>query len=104
MTDAAVEDLADQKKVTVSDEELRKYFADVVTVAASSTGSDVGVYLLKNYGWNEEDFRQLVLRPALLQQRLSAALSAQAEGDPNALTQAVNARLKQNDVVRYMRF
>ncbi|MBI4138582.1 SurA N-terminal domain-containing protein [Candidatus Uhrbacteria bacterium] len=100
---AAVEELAEAQKVAVTDEELRAFFADVVT-AASTTTPDVGVYLLKNFGWNEEDFRQHVLRPALLEQRLAIAFAGQSQGDPNALAAYLSQRLTEKDVVRYLRF
>lgn len=100
---AALSELAEQKKVTVSDTELRAFFTDVVS-AASSTTPDVGVYLLENFGWNEEDFRQNVLQPALLEQKLGTELMNENNGDANALTDYMTKRLAEPDVVRYLRF
>lgn len=100
---AALEEMAAAKGVAVTDPELRAFFTDVVA-AASGTTSDIGVYLLENYGWNEEDFRQNVLRPALIEQRLTEKYSQDNQGDAAAFTTAVEARLKQSDVVRYLRF
>ncbi len=103
LSQAALEELAQQKKITVSDEQLRSAFADVVS-AASSTTPDVGVYLLQNFGWNEEDFRQQVLRPALLEQQLGAEMAKEKAGDENALNIYLEQRLKEKDVVRYLKF
>jgi hypothetical protein len=100
---AALEELADERKISISDSELRAFFTDVIA-AASSTTPDVGVYLLENYGWTEEDFRQNVLKPALLEQRLGVELVKEKQGDPNALALYLEERLKKNDVVRYLRF
>ena len=100
---AALEELAEQKKITVNDEELRAFFADVVA-AASTTTPDVGVYLLKNFGWDEENFRQEVLKPALLEQHVGIALAQEKQGDPNALQTYMTDRLSKPDVVRYLRF
>lgn len=103
LTQAALEELAAQKNVTVSDTELRQTFSEVIA-AASSTTPDVSVYLLENFGWNEEDFRQQVLRPALLEERLAVALRDEQQGDPNALGMYLEKRLQEEDVVRYLRF
>lgn len=103
LQDAALEELAEQKNIVVTNEELRSFFSDVVSAAASTT-SDIGLYLLKNFGWSEEDFRQKVLRPAILEQHLTAELAKEQPDDPDALALYLSSRLKQNDVVRYLRF
>jgi hypothetical protein len=99
----ALEELAAERNVTVTEEELRQYYSEVLS-ATSSTTPDVGKYLLETFGWNEEDFRQQVLRPALLEQRLSLQLTEEQAEDPNALATYMDARLKKEDVVRYVRF
>ncbi|MCI0479619.1 SurA N-terminal domain-containing protein [Candidatus Uhrbacteria bacterium] len=100
---AAVEEYAEEKGIAVTDGELRAFFADVVA-AASSTTPDVGVYLLENFGWNEEDFRQNVLKPALLEQRVGEAMAEGSQGDSMAFTAWIEERLARPDVVRYVRF
>jgi hypothetical protein len=100
---AALEELAETKGVSVTETELRAFFADIIT-AASSTTPDIGVYLLENYGWNEEDFRQNVLRSAILEQRLSVTLANEKQGDEAALTDYLDSRLKDKDVIRHLRF
>lgn len=100
---AALEELAEQKNVQISQEELHQSFSQVIA-AASSTTPDIGLYLMQNFGWNEEDFRQQVLRPALLEQKLSELLTQEAQGDPNALGLHLEKRLQEKDVVRYLRF
>lgn len=101
--EAALEELAANRNISVGDEELRAFFADVIA-SASSTTPDVGLYLLQNFGWNEEDFRQNVLKPALLEQKLGVELANASEGDPNALAIYLEERLQRKDVVRYLRF
>lgn len=100
---AALEELAEQKNITVSDEELRAFFTDVIS-AASSTTPDVGVYLLENFGWDEEDFRQNVLKPSLLEQRLAVRMAEENNGDGSALATYMEKRLQEKDVVRYLKF
>ncbi|MEO5927958.1 MAG: SurA N-terminal domain-containing protein [Patescibacteria group bacterium] len=99
----ALEEIAEQQKVTVTDDELRQYYSEVLS-ATSSTDRDPSQYLLENFGWDEEDFRQNVLRPALLEQKLTAAMTGENAADADALNRAVAARMEQKDVVRYVRF
>lgn len=99
----ALEEIAEERQIVVTEEELRQYFTEVLS-AASSTTPDVGSFLLQNFGWNEEDFRQQVLRPALLEQKISADLAQEAGAESDALNRRVAARMEQADVVRYLRF
>jgi hypothetical protein len=103
ITQTALEELAEQRHVAISEEDLRAFFADVV-LAASGTTPDVGVFLLKNFGWDEADFRLKVLRPALLESRLQDALAKEQNGDQQALGVYLDQRMKASDVVRYLRF
>lgn len=101
--EAAVEEMAAEKGIEVTEEELRAFFTDVLA-AASSTTPDVGVYLLENFGWNEEDFRQNVLKPSLLEQRVGSKLAEEAEGDMTAFAAWLEERLAKPDVIRHLRF
>jgi len=103
VNEAALEELADQKHVTVTDEQLREYFSQVIS-SVSSTTPDVGVYLLQNFGWNEEDFRQQVLKESLLEQQLGEEMAKENNGDTQALANYMDKRLQQKDIVRYLRF
>jgi hypothetical protein len=98
-----LEGIAEERHVAVNEEELRQYFSEVLS-ATSSTTPDVGSYLLQNFGWSEDDFRQNVLKPALLEQKISAALAEEANDDPDALNRMVAQRMERGDVVRYVRF
>jgi len=100
---AALEDVAQRYEISVTDVELLGFF-DEVAQAASSTQTDIGTYLLETYGWNEEEFRQNVLRPALLEQKISAQLAATDPNNPDALALLISQRLSEDDVKRYVRF
>ncbi|MFZ6015929.1 MAG: SurA N-terminal domain-containing protein [Patescibacteria group bacterium] len=99
-----VREMADERDLAVSDDDVRAVFADVVSAAASSTTPDVAQYLWENYGWNEQDFRDYVLRPALLEQKVSVAMAAQTQGDPVEFENIIQARRNQPDVIVYLRF
>ncbi|MDD5438225.1 MAG: SurA N-terminal domain-containing protein [Patescibacteria group bacterium] len=96
--------LADQKKITVADEDLNTIFQDVVKVAASSTTPDVNQYLLSNYGWNENDFREQVLRPALLEQKLAISMAGGDQTKQNAMEDELVAMRAKPEVVVYLKF
>ncbi len=99
-----IQEIADQKKLAVTDDEVKAIFADVVKAAASSTTPDISQYLWNNYGWNEENFRQEVLRPALLEQKLANEMAKEKQGDQNALETELAARALKPDVVYYLKF
>jgi len=101
---AIVQEIADSKKITVSDDDVRAVFSDVVKAAASSTTPNVADYLFKNYGWNEDEFRQQVLRPALLEQKVSVEIAKENQGDAQALENEITARRQKSDVVLYLKF
>jgi len=99
-----VQEMAEQKKIAVTDDEVKTVFADVVKAAASSTTPNVSEYLSNNYGWNENDFRSQVLLPALLEQKVGMELAKEMPTDQNALETAITARRASPDVVIYLKF
>lgn len=103
MAQEIMEELAVQKSVTITDADVRASFSQVVAMASSTT-PDVSVYLAENFGWNEEDFRQYVIRPALLEERLAKIEADEHQGDQSALSAYMDERLKSKDAVRYLKF
>lgn len=104
INEAALFDVAEARGIDVADSELRAFYADVVQ-AASGTTSDIGQYLLDTYGWDEETFRQRVLRVALTEEKLTASFAGDgASVDPAAVATAIRERLDRDDVKRYLRF
>ena len=97
-----VENIAGQKNISITDEEVNEVFSEVAAQAASSTQSTISEYLQDNYGWNEENFREYVLRPALLEQKVSQAVGS--ESDPYALENLLLADRQKPEVVVYLRF
>lgn len=97
------QELADQKKITVTDQDVDAIFADVVKAAASSTTPDVSQYLSNNYGWSEKDFRAQVLKPALLEQKVAIQMAQDKQGDQNAMEDELTAMRQKPDVVIYVK-
>ncbi len=103
LRDIAVADMADQRNVTVSDDDVRTDFAAIIA-ANSSTIPDVGQYLHDNYNWTEEQFRQKVLRPAILQERVAATYSTDTQEQYVMMESAVGQRMADPDVKIYLKF
>ncbi len=97
-----VEEFADQNQVTVSKEEIDQIFEQIVAEAAAQNTTDIAKYLLDNYGWSEQDFRDNVLKPAVMEQKVSAAMAE--GGDMYALENALINRRQSEDVVVYLKF
>ncbi len=97
-----VEAVAEEKDISVTDEEVNQIFDEVAAQAASSTQSTISEYLQDNYGWNEDNFREYVLRPALLEQKVGQAIGTDA--DPYALENLLLANRQDPKVVVYLRF
>ncbi len=99
-----IKKLADQQKVSITNEDINSIFQDVVKVAASSTTPDVSQYLLTNYGWNENDFREQVLRPALLEQKLAVTMAQGDQTNQTAMDDELAAMRAKPDVVVYLKY
>jgi len=96
-----VESIAEEKGISITEEEINTVFDEVATQAASSTDSDISKYLEDNYGWNENDFREFVLRPALLEQKVAQTMAEENE-DPYALENLLITNRQKPEVVVYL--
>jgi SurA-like N-terminal domain len=97
-----VENIAGEKDISVSNDEVNEVFNEVAEQAASSTDSNINQYLQDNYGWNEENFREYVLRPALLEQKLAQTIGSEA--DPYAIENLLLAERQKPEVIVYLKF
>ena len=99
--DAAVSDMAQRKNIQVSDADVQKAFSQLM-LSASTTKPDVDQYLKQTFDWNQDQFRQYVMRPALTEQRLAQALTTSTADQQTVVEQAIDARLAQPDVKYYL--
>jgi hypothetical protein len=101
---AAVEDLADKAGIQVTSLDVeRAYLGLVDRAGTSTTPQEIQEFLRDQFGMDETEFKQLVVRPALLEDTLRQAASA-GSSDPNAFDKQLQDRLNQPDVVRYVKF
>lgn len=65
---AAVKEMADQKKVTVTPLDIDRALDQTIQQAgASTTITEFRDYLAEAYGWTEDDFKTYILGPAILE-------------------------------------
>ncbi|MCR4278692.1 MAG: SurA N-terminal domain-containing protein [bacterium] len=102
VNEEALYDVSEGRGIEVSDSELQDFFNEV-TDAASTTSPNIGEYLMQTYGWDEETFRQKILRPALFEEKLTASLTEEGQPD-GSLAFRIQERLDRDDVKRYLRF
>lgn len=108
--EAIDDELASQRNVSVSDEDTRAAFAEL-TASTSSSIPDVATYLKQTFNWNEQQFRDNVIKPSLLEQKLAdtfvsgSSTTSTPQADPATLFDAyVAQRLAQPDVKEYLKF
>ncbi len=110
--EVAAQEIAAERKVSVSDEDIAVAFADLLA-KTSSTVPNVGEYLQTTFHWSEEQFRARVIRPALLEEKLAATFPAKESSPENGvepypgfveLEKYLQERLAKPDVKTYLRF
>lgn len=103
MRAAAVEDMANEKKIVVTPLDVDRAYDTLVATASSSSVSEIRSALQDQFGWTEDDFQHLVVRPALMEDLLRQKM-LQETGDAEAVDKAIIERLSRADVKRYLVF
>ncbi|HVM90344.1 MAG TPA: hypothetical protein VMU11_00395 [Verrucomicrobiae bacterium] len=101
---AAIDDMAMKAGIQATPLDVeRAYLGLVDRAGTSTTPQEIHDFLHDQFGMDENEFKQLVVRPALLEDTLRQAASI-GSSDPNAFDTQLQARLGEPDVVRYIRF
>lgn len=100
---SVLEDVAREKHVTLSNDDVQKQF-DEIALQASSTMPDVGKYLQETFHWTKAQFQENVIRPELLQERLAATYASDTQQGAAALETDVQTRLTKPDVHIFLTF
>ncbi|MEI7512182.1 MAG: hypothetical protein WCK01_01840 [Candidatus Uhrbacteria bacterium] len=101
---AAIDDLAFKAGMQVTQLDVeRAYLGLVDRAGTSTTPQEIRDFLHDQFGMDEVAFKEMVVRPALLEDTLRAK-SSQESGDAQAFDKTLEERLKQSDVVRYVKF
>jgi len=101
---AALDQLAKENNVTITQPEVDKAFEDFTAQAGTSTQpGDIDAFLRESFGWNREDFKRFFIHPGVLSQALREKMPGKTEDEKNqALGKKIEERLKQDDVKRYL--
>ncbi len=101
---AALDQLANENQVTVSEAEINSAFDEFVTQSGTSTQpGEIDAFLKESFGWEREDFKRFFIRPGVLSQALRAKMPGTTEDEKGAaLGTKLDERLKAGDVKKYL--
>ena len=102
LREAVTRELAKQHNVTVSDEDVRAAYTAFL-VQASSSVSNVAQYLADTFHWTEEQYRFMVIRPQLLEEKVVATFPTSTD-QYTQFEGYVASRLAKPDVKKYLKF
>ncbi len=90
---ALTEDLARERKIVVSPDEMKKMFADLVR-SSSSTREEADGQIKNTFHWTEAQYLENLFRPQILATRIAATLtsSTKPNDQANAFANALSAR------------
>jgi hypothetical protein len=98
-----LDDLAAEKKINLTNDDVVKQFNDIAQ-QASSTMPDPDKYLKDTFHWTRSQFEANVIRPELLSERLSAVYASDTQAGAAALETDIQTRLTKPDVHIFVQF
>jgi hypothetical protein len=104
LREAATKELATQRNVAVSNDDVNKAYDDFLN-QASSTVKDVPKYLKDTFNWTPDQYRVNVIRPQILEEKVTLTFAASSGTDQGTQFENwVAERLQKPDVKRYLNF
>jgi hypothetical protein len=103
LKELALEELAGIRKVEITDDQMNEAIAREFNTTGAKE-QEFEAYLEKTYGWNLDDFKAHVVRPALLTRQLAASYASDHGDDLNAIEDYLDERITRQDVIRYIKF
>ncbi len=101
---AAVEEFAQKRGVIVTPLDVDRVYDGLIAQAGTSTSpGEIQSFLRDQFGWNEAEFKNYVVRPALMEDVLKQK-EFLATKKADAFDNELNERLKQPDIKIYMAF
>lgn len=101
---AAIEDLAKKYDFQVTTEDIDRSYNELINQAGTSTKpGEVEAYLRDNFNWSPTEFKQYIIRPALLKNGLVEKRKKDT-GVDDALEKELITRIAAPDVSRWLRF
>lgn len=100
----AVEEFAAARNISVTKAEVDQAYGELIARAGTSTtAGEVDAFLRDQFGWDVEDFKRNVVRPAMLEDGLRKK-KEEATKDSEAFEKELQTRLTQADVKRFLKF
>lgn len=90
--------------ITVTALDAERVFQDLVSKSASTTSpGELAQFLKSNFGWDEDAFKQHVLRPAMTEDAINKKYEMNGKA-PNSFTMELNAKIETGNVKKYLRW
>lgn len=101
---AALDQLAQENSVTVTQLDIDKAFDDFVAQSGTSTEpGEIDNFLKESFGWSREDFKRFFIRPGVVSQALRTKMPGTTEEEKGtALGKKLDERLLKEDVKKYL--
>ncbi len=101
---AALNALAKESQVSITDLEIDRAFDEFVAQSGTSTSpGEIDGFLQESFGWSRDDFKRFFIRPGVLSQALRASMPGTTEEEKGeALGQKLDERLLKEDVKKYL--
>ncbi len=101
---AAIDELAQAAELTVTPLDVERAYEGMLAQAGTSTTpGELQDFLRDQFGWNEEEFKRYVIRPALLEDA-SRVKRTRETSDETSFDRELEERMKREDVVKYLSF
>jgi hypothetical protein len=99
---AAVDSLARRNDLNVTSADIDTAFDQLIAQASSTNPAEIEAFLLEQFGWTVGEFKQFILRPAIIEESLRANL-ASSTGSATAFDDAL-AEVLDKKTKRYLQF
>ncbi len=101
---AALDQLAKEYGVSVSDADVDKAFDDFVAQSGTSTQpGEIDAFLNTSFGWTRAEFKKFFIHPGVVSQALREKMTGTTEDEKGAaLGQKLSERMTKEDVKKYL--
>lgn len=105
LREAVVAEVSSEKGIAVNDDDVNIAYNGLLEMT-SSTPDALAEFIRKTFNWSEAEFRAEMLKPQLIEERVSATLtdSTSTRDRDLAVTAYVDTRLAKPDVKEYLHF
>ncbi len=103
MSEKVIQELAKQKKVIVPDADIRGSFAEMIAMS-SSTIPNVAEYLKQTFNWNEDQYRENIVKPAILEERVLATMASDTQMQYTLMKATMSQQMAEPNAKIFLKF